>query len=108
MTLINLHRDVRLIRQLNGGSAEAYEVIFNRYWDHMYTICYKATGDCEESNKRTQGIFKPLWERYQTLGAGAMGLVFLSSPFRKFFGHAFRASPYSYNDGLLNTTISGQ
>jgi RNA polymerase sigma-70 factor (ECF subfamily) len=67
LSLFNLYSDDRLVRQLTAGSEHAFKVIFDRYWEKVYAICYRNTGAREESREMTQDIFKSLWERHATL-----------------------------------------
>lgn len=64
---MNLYSNTRLIRQLNKGSTAAFETIFDRHWEDVYTICYKAINDREEAREMTQDIFKSIWERHDTI-----------------------------------------
>jgi RNA polymerase sigma-70 factor (family 1) len=67
LSLLKLYSDDRLVRQLTAGSEQAFKIIFDRYWDKVYAVCYRNTRAREESREMTQDIFKSLWERRETL-----------------------------------------
>jgi RNA polymerase sigma-70 factor (family 1) len=67
LSILNLHSDKILIGKLKAGDGGAFKLIFERYWDTVYAICYRNTYAREESREMTQEIFKALWERRETL-----------------------------------------
>jgi RNA polymerase sigma-70 factor (family 1) len=67
LSLLNLYSDERLLRLLQAGDERAFKIIFDRYWDQVYTACYRGTRAREESREMTQDIFKSLWERRESL-----------------------------------------
>jgi len=86
--LLNLYSDERLIRLLRSGDEKAFEIIFNRYWDKVYSVCYRGTRAREESREMTQDIFKSLWERRKTLP--------IEGPLTDYLNKSARYQVYNY------------
>ncbi|MEM7108898.1 MAG: RNA polymerase sigma-70 factor [Bacteroidota bacterium] len=61
--------DKALVVQLNQNKSGAFKLIFDQYWDYIYAICYKGSGDREVARELTQEIFKSLWERRRKIKA---------------------------------------
>ena len=59
--------DERLVALIEDGNRMAFEAIFNRYWDKLYTAAYKAFADEVVSEDVVQEIFIDLWERRNTV-----------------------------------------
>ena len=55
--------DETLVRHLNKGSERAFKIIFDRYWEYVFSICYKGVQSHEDAKELTQEIFKSIWER---------------------------------------------
>jgi len=45
----------------------AFEALFNKYWDAVFSVCLKYTGSAEDSRELTQDIFYSLWQRREHL-----------------------------------------
>ena len=51
----------------NNNKLEIFEDFYNRYWEQVYTICFRSTRDRELSEDMTQDIFHSVWERREKL-----------------------------------------
>ena len=69
MLSTNPHNDQHLTNKLNQGSSTAFKIIFDRYWDYVYAICYQGLRSHEDAKELTQEIFKSLWERRTQIDA---------------------------------------
>ena len=78
MPSTNAHNDQDLISQLNKSNGTAFKAIFDRYWDHVYVICYQGLRCHEDAKELTQEIFKSLWERRAQLNASGSLKHYLS------------------------------
>ncbi|MEM9389039.1 MAG: RNA polymerase sigma-70 factor [Bacteroidota bacterium] len=65
----NLNSDRALVLKLNQNNSRAFKLIFDQYWDYIYAICFKGSGDREVARELTQEIFKSLWERRHKIEA---------------------------------------
>lgn len=88
MNLFNLHSDDHLLRKLRSGDEGAFKSIFDRYWDFVYSICYRHTRAREESEEMTQDIFKSLWERHADL--------VVAGTLKDYLGKAARYQVYNF------------
>ena len=46
---------------------ESFEIIYNSYWEKLYSICYSNIEDPEIAKDLVQDIFISLWERRKTI-----------------------------------------
>ncbi|MEM8940068.1 MAG: sigma-70 family RNA polymerase sigma factor [Bacteroidota bacterium] len=51
----------------NITTYKGFEVVYNRYWDKMFQICYSQIRDEEIAAEILQNIFSSLWERKDEL-----------------------------------------
>ncbi|WPP51915.1 RNA polymerase sigma-70 factor [Catalinimonas niigatensis] len=56
-----------LISQLRQGDEEAFEVLYNRYWEKLLTLTYHRTGSMETAKELLQDVFANLWRRRHQL-----------------------------------------
>ncbi|MEK6478979.1 RNA polymerase sigma-70 factor [Catalinimonas sp. 4WD22] len=52
-----------LIQLLRQGDEDAFEMLYNRYWEKMLTHAYHRTGSLETAKELTQEVFANLWRR---------------------------------------------
>jgi len=55
--------DIQLLRMLQEGNAEAFAVIYNRYWKLLYTTAYHIIQDEDFAKDAVQEVFIALWQR---------------------------------------------
>ena len=48
-------------------SPEGFEVIYVRYWEKVFAVCYNSTERIELAQSMTQDIFKSIWERRDSI-----------------------------------------
>ena len=65
----HLNNDKALVQRLNQNDSTAFRLIFDRYWDYIYAICFNGSNDREVAKELTQEIFKSLWERRNKIEA---------------------------------------
>lgn len=56
-----------LIHLLRQGDEEAFEVLYNRYWEKLLTHAYRRTSSLETSKELIQEVFANLWRRREQL-----------------------------------------
>lgn len=56
-----------LLRDLHNGSVEAFEQIFNLYWNDLYQIAKSKLRSSGEAEDIVQTIFSNLWENRESL-----------------------------------------
>ncbi|WP_215223910.1 RNA polymerase sigma-70 factor [Echinicola shivajiensis] len=62
-----LNEDTCHIRAIKEGSWEAFENLYNKYWEKLFQLSVSATGDEELSKDFVQEIFLDLWSRRESL-----------------------------------------
>jgi RNA polymerase sigma-70 factor (ECF subfamily) len=61
------HTDEELLRQLREGSKDAFEAIFNRYWNSLYRIAYARLKSHEDAEEIVQELLASLWKKRSEL-----------------------------------------
>jgi len=64
------YTDEQLIYLLQQGDRTAFQEIFNRYWNPLYTIAYTRLKSREEAEEVVQELFATLWSKCNTLLIG--------------------------------------
>ncbi|WP_460542571.1 RNA polymerase sigma factor [Echinicola sediminis] len=59
--------DVSLLEAMKSGSWEAFEMLYDKYWERLFQISVSVTGDDELSKDFVQEIFLDLWNRRESL-----------------------------------------
>ncbi|UCS92109.1 RNA polymerase sigma-70 factor [Echinicola marina] len=62
-----LSEDCYEIAAMKEGSWEAFEHLYNKYWEKLFKLSVRVTGDEELSKDFVQEIFLDLWNRRQSL-----------------------------------------
>lgn len=57
------HTDEELLRLLREGSKDAFEAIFNRYWNSLYRIAYARLKSHEDAEEIVQELLASLWKK---------------------------------------------
>ena len=65
-TKANYDEDL-LIQLLQKSDEQAFETLYNRYWEKLLTIAYHRTGSIETAKELVQDVFANLWKRRDTL-----------------------------------------
>jgi RNA polymerase sigma-70 factor (family 1) len=63
----NNHTDEDLLRLLREGSKDAFEAIFNRYWNSLYRIAYARLKSHEDAEEIVQELLASLWKKRSEL-----------------------------------------
>lgn len=63
----NKVQDKLLVRQLQDGNSHVFDVIYDKYWDSVYSAAYKRLKDADYAQDITQDIFLQLWLRRKEL-----------------------------------------
>lgn len=83
-----------LTDRLRAGDFKLFELIFNTYWEELYTYAAKVTGSEEDARDIIQDLFTSIWERREQLELHSHIRFYLFSAVRKQILRKFR------NDGL--------
>lgn len=59
--------DTSLIRAIRNGKTEAFDTLFNRYWERLYIAAYARLGNEEEAKDCVQELFYTLWEKKEEI-----------------------------------------
>jgi RNA polymerase sigma-70 factor (family 1) len=59
--------DFELIKRLQKGDIEAFDLIYERYSGKLYLFCMKYLRSHEESEELIQSVFLKLWENHKNL-----------------------------------------
>ena len=61
------YNDQVLINQIQEGSSEAFELLFDKYWDMAYSNAFKRLKNREDSKDIVQEIFVHIWQNRSSL-----------------------------------------
>ena len=64
---MNTDRDIRLVEALRGGDAEAFSLLFRKYWPRLYAYSMKFVREDDAARDIIQDCFMRLWEKKSTL-----------------------------------------
>jgi RNA polymerase sigma-70 factor (family 1) len=73
------HTDEALIAYLKEGDVRAFEEIYNRHWDKLYSVAYHQLGSKEEAEQLVQEVFEKLWKRRTELTINHLGVYLVVS-----------------------------
>lgn len=62
-----MEEDKFLLRRMQEGSSEAFDALYERYWEVVYSAAYKRLADADYAKDITQDIFLQLWTRREEL-----------------------------------------
>lgn len=57
----------QVLRQVAAGDESAYEVLYNRYWDHIYSTALQFTKSPELAEDLAQDVFARVWVKKEKL-----------------------------------------
>ena len=61
------HSDYELVKRLQKGDVEAFDLIYERYSGKLYLFCMKYLRSHEESEELIQSVFLKIWENHKGL-----------------------------------------
>ena len=61
------YNDQVLINQIKEGNSEAFEILFDKYWDFAYSNAYKRLKNTEDAKDIVQEIFVHIWQNRSSL-----------------------------------------
>ena len=67
MSSLHTFDDSKLLSLLENSNANAFDVLYNRYWDRVLSLAYRKTGDLMEAENIVQDVFVSLWKRRESL-----------------------------------------
>ena len=67
MTPYTQYNDNELLQLLSAGNSEAFDALYNRYWEELYRSAYWVIKDHDVCKDLVQDVFVWLWEKRQTL-----------------------------------------
>lgn len=59
--------DAALLRRLKEGSKDAFNALYDKYWQTVYAAAFKRLGNTDQAKDITQDIFLQLWLRREEL-----------------------------------------
>lgn len=63
------HSESELLRLLASGDQHAYQLIFERYWDPIYSTAFLLTKSPSLAEDVAQDVFTMIWEKRATMAA---------------------------------------
>lgn len=64
---INLPDEASLLQQIEEGSKEAFNILYEKYWEKAYSEAYRSLKDHDQAKDIIQEIFTHLWLHRDTL-----------------------------------------
>ncbi|UYQ91730.1 sigma-70 family RNA polymerase sigma factor [Chitinophaga horti] len=80
--------DVVVLEALREGRQDAFEAIFNKYWQEMYATAYQRLRDQTVAEDMVQDVFTSIWERRYELQ--------INSPLEHYLRRAIKYSIIKY------------
>lgn len=59
--------DFFLLAQVRQGDSQSFEILFQRYWESLYTAAYHRLNSRAEAQEVVQSLFVSLWQRREQL-----------------------------------------
>jgi RNA polymerase sigma-70 factor (ECF subfamily) len=63
VTLVPLDNEKELLLEVAGGNEVSFRLIFDNYWDQIYSMAYMFTKSPELAEDITQDVFAQIWEK---------------------------------------------
>lgn len=73
------HTDEYLIYRLKESDVQAFEEIYNRYWDKLFGVAYHQLGSKEEAEQLVQDVYEKLWKRRFEMNIKHLGVYLVVS-----------------------------
>ncbi|HEY0176283.1 MAG TPA: sigma-70 family RNA polymerase sigma factor [Pedobacter sp.] len=80
--------ETELLSRLRLGDANAYSLLYDRYWESLYIQAYKRVNDEEASKDIVQNVLINIWQRHETLH--------ISSELEHYLNAAVKFQVFSY------------
>ncbi|MEE1945828.1 sigma-70 family RNA polymerase sigma factor [Pedobacter sp. KR3-3] len=64
---LSTYDDQSILLELQNGNDKAFDALYDKYWDFVYTSAYKRLQNTEQAKDITQDIFLKLWNARQNL-----------------------------------------
>lgn len=61
-----LTEDILLLQRIKDGSKDAFNILFERYWEKAYSTAYKRLKNESDAKDVVQEIFTKIWQNRQT------------------------------------------
>lgn len=71
--------DKSLLQQMQKGSINAFDTLYDKYWDVVYATAYKRLKDSAYAKDITQDIFLQLWLRREEIDIENLGSYLFTS-----------------------------
>lgn len=65
--MLNTLPDIELWALIQQGDAHAFEALYNRYWEKLYTLCYWHLMNRENARDVVQELFVELWVKRERI-----------------------------------------
>lgn len=62
-----IHNERELVELLKKGDHKAFEEIYNKYWEKLYSVAFSWTHCKETSKELVQDLFLKLWDKRENL-----------------------------------------
>lgn len=62
MSETNKSSDIEIFKRLKSGNTQAFEIIYQKYWQRLFDQAYRRTGDEELVKEIIQDLFTELWQ----------------------------------------------
>jgi RNA polymerase sigma-70 factor (family 1) len=67
LAIRKLYDEQAVLENFRHGEPEAFELIFNTYWDQLYELAYFKLKSSDKAEEIVQDVFFSLWEKRQVL-----------------------------------------
>ena len=86
MSTLGRHTDQEIFHLFKEGNREAYNEIYNRYWEKLFNYAFHRTHSKDAAFEFVQEIFVSLWSRKETIEiqSSLSGYLFASVRFQMF------------------------
>lgn len=107
--MINAHSlrnwgDKELIKLLSKGNDAAFEEIYDRYWDKLFTVAANKLHYLSEAEEIVQDVFLDLWKRRETLEINSLpGYLSVAVKYKVIDRMSKRANQLKYQQHALHT-----
>lgn len=58
--------DILLLQEIKGGSKDAFNILFEKYWETVYSTAYNRLKNQDDAKDIVQGIFTKIWQNRET------------------------------------------
>ena len=84
MSPFTAHTDIQLFDLIKSGRAEAFDELYDRYWEKLYNYAYHRTRSKDVAFEIVQDIFVSLWSRREVINlqSSLSGYLFASARFQ--------------------------